>query len=326
MSWGRGGTANRGSLVAATWLIGLGIVFLVQRAADLSWRQAWPMFVILAGVAALVTKAFGWRPGVAGIWELTLPVITIVVGSLLLASTTGSLGSDPGRLIADLWPWLLVGLGVWYLIGAVIPGGGPLQETLAIALDSASEAAVRIKFGAGELTVARGADGNLVDGRYEGGVRSLSHGPGRVELEQDITYGVPWVDRRSRWEVGVNGDVPLDLRFDIGATKTVIDARDLHLRSLELHTGASDTRVLLPRAAGVTTVRAEAGAASVVFEVPAGVAARIRSRMALGSSQIDQARFPAVGGGYESPDYATAPNRVDIDVQGGVGSVKVVGA
>jgi hypothetical protein len=31
------------------------------------------------------------------------------------------------------------------------------------------------------------------------------------------------------------------------------------------------------------------------------------------------------GEGYESPGYETAANRVDIDVQGGVGSIKVIG-
>jgi hypothetical protein len=93
-----------------------------------------------------------------------------------------------------------------------------------------------------------------------------------------------------------------------------------------LQTGASETRVLLPRAAGATRVRAEAGAASLILEVPAGVAARIRTRMALGNSRVDEARFPRVGDGYESPDYATAVNRIDVDVQGGVGSVRIVGA
>ena len=75
----------------------------------------------------------------------------------------------------------------------------------------------------------------------------------------------------------------------------------------------------------MTNVKAEAGAASVTFEVPAGVAVRIRNRMALGSSQIDESRFPRVGDIYQSLDYATAENRIDMDIQGGVGSVKVVG-
>ena len=150
-------------------------------------------------------------------------------------------------------------------------------------------------------------------------------GPGRIELQQDTRYGLPWIDRASEWTVGLTAEVPLDLRIDAGAHKAVLDLRDLRVRGLELHTGASDTRVLLPRAAGMTTVRAKSGAASLTFEVPAGVAARIRTRMAIGSTTIDQVRFPPTAGGYESPDFTTAANRVEIDAQGGVGSLRVVG-
>jgi hypothetical protein len=123
--------------------------------------------------------------------------------------------------------------------------------------------------------------------------------------------------------VGLTTEVPLDLRVDAGASRNVFDLRRHRLRSLELHTGASETRVVLPEAAGATSIRAEAGAASLVLEVPDGVAARIRTRVVLGSVQVDEYRFPPVAGGYESPDYATATNRVDIDVQGGVGSLRV---
>jgi hypothetical protein len=83
--------------------------------------------------------------------------------------------------------------------------------------------------------------------------------------------------------------------------------------------------VILPEAAGATSVRAEAGAASLTFEVPDGVAARIRTRMALGSTRIDEARFPRVGDGFQSMDYGSALNRIDLDIQGGVGSLQVTG-
>ena len=91
-------TRNRtGSLTAATWLIGLGIVFLVQRAADLPWSQAWPMFLILIGVASFVTTILHGRYVYGGLWAFTWPVAWIVVGSILLASTTGRIGTEPGR-------------------------------------------------------------------------------------------------------------------------------------------------------------------------------------------------------------------------------------
>lgn len=39
----------------------------------------------------------------------------------------------------------------------------------------------------------------------------------------------------------------------------------------------------------------------------------------------DQALFPLVGDGYETPGFAGAPNRIEIDISGGVGSVRVIG-
>ncbi len=184
---------------------------------------------------------------------------------------------------------------------------------------------MRIRFGAGNLQVGAAAAGHLVDGRFEGGVIHRLTGAGRVELEQDTRYGLPWLERDSRWTVGLTNEVPLDLKVDAGASRTILDLRDLRVRSLELQTGASETRVFVPRAAGATTITAQTGVASLTFEIPAGVAASIRTKMALGSTQVDQTRFPKSGLGYESPDYATAANRVQIDVQGGVGSLRVVG-
>lgn len=318
-------STRRGSVIGATWLIGLGLVFLIRGAYDWSWTQAWPMFVILVGVASFVSTALTWRPSVAGLWRFTWPIVWIVAGVVLLMSTTGNLDQGPGDLIAQYWPWLAVGLGIWFLIGAVIPGGPGPSESLVLPLAGAADADVRIKFGAGELATRPAAAGNLVDGEFLGGVRHNVFGSGRVELEQDLTYGLPWLDRESRWTVGLTAEVPLDLRIETGASRARLDLVDLRVRNLVLSTGAADTRVRLPRAAGVTSVKAQTGAASMTLEVPAGVAARIRLQMALGSSNVDEARFPRSATGYESPDYATAANRVDLDIQGGVGSVKVVG-
>jgi hypothetical protein len=316
--------AQRGSLIGGTWLIGLGIVFLVQQAMDLDWSQAWPLFVILLGVASFITTLVDWRPGRSGLWSLTWPVFWIVVGVGLFLSTTGRLGTGPTELIAEYWPWVLVGLGAWFLIGALIPGRRP-EESLVIPLGGAQEARVAIKFGAGRLVASPAAPGNLVDGEFRGGAYHRELGPGDIELEQDTTYGLPWLSHDGTWTVGLTAEVPLDLRLEGGASQARLDLRETRLRRLEIKTGASETTVILPRAAGVTDVRADAGAASVTFIVPAGVAARIRTNVGLGSVQIDGTLFPRLGDGYQSTDYATAANRVDLDISGGVGQVRVRG-
>ena len=315
-----------GTFVLAASLIGLGIVFLIQRTADLRWAEAWPLFVILLGAVSLVSRLVRGRFELGGIWAFTWPVVWIVVGVVLFLSTTGRLGQGPGELIVEYWPWALIALGIWFVIGAVVPMGRGLTEELALPLDGAPEASVHIQFGAGNLFTRPAASGRLIDGEFEGGVLFRLTAPGRVDLEQDTRYGLPWIDRRSDWTVGLSAEVPLDLKLDTGASRAVLDLRGLRLRTLELQAGASDTHVLLPSGAGLTSVRAGAGAASLTFEVPPEVAARIRTRMALGSTRVDQVQFPPVAGGYESPGYATAPNRVDIDVQGGVGSLRVSGS
>jgi hypothetical protein len=319
--------ARRGSLMAATWLIGLGLVFLVRELADLGWAEAWPLFVILAGVASIISRIVRGGFGLlAAPWALTGPIAWTIVGVILLASTTGNLGQGPIELIDEWWPWLAIGFGIWFLVGAVVSAGPDPTETLALPLDGASEASVTIRFGAGSLSTRAATAGHLVDGSFEGGVTFRRNGPGRVELAQDTSHGWPGLERRHDWTVGLTSEVPLDLRIDAGASRNVFDLRDLRVRSVELHTGASDTRMLLPRAAGATSVRAATGADSLTLEVPTGVAARIRTRVVLGSVQIDETRFPKSTGGYESPDYATAENRVDIDVQSGLASLKVISA
>jgi hypothetical protein len=118
----------RGSLIAGAWLIGLGVVFLVRQVFDLQWSEAWPLFVILVGVASLVQTALSWQPSVAGLWTFTWPMLWIVAGVVLLLSTTGQLGTGPGELIDQGWPWLLVALGVWFLLGSIAPERSPSQD------------------------------------------------------------------------------------------------------------------------------------------------------------------------------------------------------
>jgi len=322
---------RRGAVIAATWLIGVGIVFLVREAMDWSWNEAWPSFVILAAVAGFVGLAVpehrARRRGLLSLWGLTWPVAWLVVGIVLLAATTHAIPLGPGELVDAYWCRAAIVLGVWFLVGAILPTRDEAIESLALELGGRTEARIDVKFGAGELAVRRGPSGELVRGSFRGGVISRAPAPGRIVLEQDVEHGLPWLDHDAVWDVGLTDAIPLDLRFETGACRSELDLTDLRVRTLELHTGASRTRVLLPRGAGSTRVRVEAGAAEVVLEVPANVAAQIHGQVAIGTLAVDQRRFPMrLDGEYGSPDEGTAANRVEIEIQAGLGSVRVVGA
>jgi hypothetical protein len=195
-------------------------------------------------------------------------------------------------------------------------------ETLIIPLGGLSEAQLRIGFGGGELMVHQAERGDLISGTFEGGVVQHLNGPGRIALQppNEAYRFVDWTPLR--WDVGVTTEIPVDLRLDTGANRSTIDLGALRVRRLELHTGASETRVRLPNS-GQTAVRVECGFAKVAVEVPDGVAARIHGKVGLGALEVNRARFPRTDDGWASPDFDTAANRVDITVEGGFGSVFV---
>jgi hypothetical protein len=322
-------TARQASrFIAATWLIGLGLVFLVRQALNLEWAEAWPLFVILVGLVGVVSTLL--RPGRAGrglaaLWTLTWPLVWTAVGLILLASTTGALSAGPLEIVETWWPWAAIVLGAWFIVGALVPLRAAPTEELARPLGTLAEAAVRIRFGAGELGIHAASADHLVDGTFRGGVVVHDAGSGSIELEQDVESGLPWLDHDATWNVGLTSRIPLDLRLDTGACRSVLDLTELRIRTLELHTGASQTKVRLPRTAGATSVRAETGAADVTIEVPSGVAARVHGQVAIGALTVDDQRFPkGIDGAWTSPDFATAANRVDVDIRSGLGAVRVV--
>jgi hypothetical protein len=243
---------------------------------------------------------------------------------VLLLSTTGNLGLAPHELLA-WWPVAVIAIGVWFLIGAIIarPTSAAQAEQLSIPLAGLTEAQVKLNFGGGDLVVGQAEPGKLVSGTFEGGVRQRTHGLGRLELEPFMETWPLWWNRPLHWQVGLTSEIPVSLELHTGANRSSIDLSALRLRRLELHTGASETRVRLP-GSGTTEVRAEAGLASLTIEVPQGVAARVRSKMALGSTSVDEARFPRTMDGWASADFDTAVNRVELDLAGGLGSIKVV--
>ncbi len=297
-----------------------------------------------------------------GLGALGVGIVLFLLGFLFFEGVVNLSDGRFEQLTEMAIPVLLVAIGVVVLVGAFVPGpwrqpgtpsaagsapaAGPAgvgapgadaaaggsasadaaaPDRLAIPLEGADDAEIMVTFGAGHLAIGTAGPGMLVDGTYDGGVRAEPGGPGRVRLSPPAPAGLRFDRAPYAWRTGLTAEVPLRLRVETGAADAEIDLTALRLAELRLRTGASETRVTLPAAAGFTRVDAEGGAAAIRFRVPDGVAARIRTSIALGSTDVDLVRFPrnAAGSGWESPDWETAANRVEIEVRGGVGSVSV---
>jgi hypothetical protein len=251
--------------------------------------------------------------------------ILVIAGVLFLLSNLGFLTVNVWNL---LWPFFLIALGIAFLWGTIFRSSRS-GEHVNIPLEGAGRARLRIRHGAGRLSIQSGTQaGDLVEGYFGGG---LDYRTRRSGDELDVEMSVPAQFFPFVWGPGYNLDwnfqlsreVPLNLIVEGGANEAIIDLSDLRVDELTLKSGASSTQLTMPANAGMTHTRIETGAASVKVRVPDGVAANIQAQGGLASIQIDKTRFPQQGDLYRSPNYDLAANRIDFDIQLGVGSVQI---
>ncbi len=256
-------------------------------------------------------------------------ILFIAAGVLLLLNNFGILSVN---IWAVLWPLFIILLGLGLLLGAMRRGAPVRAVPDSLALEGATAARIVFQHAAGRLFVHAGTGADqLYSGQFGGGVqrRVNRSGPALdVTLKtSDEAWAAPWEwfgrSGGLDWDVALNPNVPLSLDFETGASHTELDLTDLCVRDLRVQTGASSTAITMPAHAGATQARIESGAASVRVRIPDSVAARISGTMGLGALNVNERRFPRRGAGYESDDYATAANRLDLRVEGGVGSVQV---
>jgi hypothetical protein len=202
-------------------------------------------------------------------------------------------------------------------------------EEASIPLAGASQAQVKIEHGAGTLNLTGGAPADcLLAGRFGGGLDQRCAQTGdaldvKLRPAAQAWFSGPWNwNAALDWDMQLNSAVPLRLKVEAGASRTDLDLTDLQVMELKLSTGASDTRVRLP-AQGRLRADFSLGAASLKLTVPEGVAARIRASTGAASLSVDTSRFPRMGDGYQSPDFETAPNAIDIKIEAGAADIKV---
>lgn len=259
------------------------------------------------------------------IWGLIL----LLIGALLLLDNLGYLAFLGVSVWQLIWPTALIGLGVWFLIGARFVPSSETRE-VTIAREGAGEAKLQIEYGAGEVLLDAGPPLDpLLTGTFDGGVsENVTRTGDRAQVSlssPSVTWG-PWhwgPHMRRRWDIRVARDIPLDMVVKTGASDCRFNLEHLRVTRLRLDTGASSIHVTLPAEAGTTEVTGASGAASLQLRIPRGVAARIQTEGGLSSTTVDQQRFPRRGNAYQSSDYETAENRVDIRLQMGVGSIDI---
>lgn len=125
------------------------------------------------------------------------------------------------------------------------------------------------------------------------------------------------------WEIGLAPGVALDLTLMLNATSADLNLQGLTLASLGIEANAGTVRATLPREYGGDAQAAiTANAGSVQLTVPTGAAVRVVIETRAGSRDVSP-RFMQRDGGYETPEFATAKNRLTLRVKANAGRVTV---
>jgi len=255
-------------------------------------------------------------------WGLVL----ILLAGLLLLRQFGWL---TGSIFGYFWPIAIILGGVWLLMAALGRKRGPIEgQTISVPLENARSARIVLNHGAGRLNLHAGTTATeVLNGTFdsEAEVKSRLEGDQLEVKVRNAPQFWAWVPGESLdWDIRLNGDIPLKLKIDSGASSSNLDLSDLKVTDLDLDTGASSAEVILPANAGNTHVEIDTGASSLNVRIPPSVSARIRVKSGVAAVNVDSNRFPRLESGlYQSADYANAANRADITINTGVGSVEV---
>ncbi|MCI0520010.1 MAG: cell wall-active antibiotics response protein [Chloroflexi bacterium] len=343
--------AKRRSLFFPLLLIAIGLFLLLRNFGAATGGlvtiliQWWPALLILIGLdnlyqrEGLVSNIFLIAMGTifllanygifdVNIWQmilLTWPVLIIAVGFDILIGRRNLWLSLVGVLVVAA---ILAGV-VWYAGGGVVLGPRQGSAEFSQRLDGVTQAAILLEPNAGRLMVDALSGGSyLAAGMIPVNERNEVAQEFRAESvppqfaltggERNVYPG----SRLEEWTVGLTPAIPLAVDVDMGAGSINLDFTGLQLDHLEVNLGVGEINVTLP-ASGDFAGKIEGGVGVIRVYVPEGSALRITHDSGLSIFDRPDAYLKSEDA-YQSPNYATAENQIDLELAVGVGAVVVI--
>jgi len=197
-------------------------------------------------------------------------------------------------------------------------------------VDAKGAKAVRmsVKMPAGEIHMSGGAehvlegDFNYGDGWLPPNIdHSVSDGVGELDLTQD-SGGKLMVRSDNTWNLKVSDSLPLDLEVDVGAGRGEFRFAKVNLTRLELNIGAGQVEVdLSGERAKDLEVEVHGGVGEATVRLPKNVGVVATVHGGLGS--VDTQGLKQEDDQYVNEAYGKSPTTIHLNVNGGIGSIKL---
>jgi len=301
----------RPSLVGPLILIAAGILLLLNQTGRLPWNvwgtlwRFWPVILILVGLEVLlgVSRSMAW-------YIVGLVLAVVVLGGIIGYAIYRSNQPSAPRPVAQ-------------------------TETVIEATQDADRGKITLRLGVGTLEVQALADSpNFVEGRIEYGQYSLQaersfrvrDGQAQFSLLGRSEPNMIWAPGNNvgeRWNLKFTPRIPLEMDITAGVGSADIDLRELKVVRLDVKGGVGQTKVLFPTGAGLTRATVSSGVGEVIVEVPQDVGAKIKVSKALTGVNVSSSRFVRSGDEYVTANYATAENKLDLEIKSGIGAITI---
>lgn len=161
-------------------------------------------------------------------------------------------------------------------------------------------------------------------------------------------FRFPWAacNAATEWNIHLNPHVHSDINARSGGGNVRLNLAGMAVTRLSADTGGGNMDVVLPegaadlnvvaktgggnvaveigkRTSGHNIVEAGSGAGNVAVHLPGGIAARIYATSGMGKVFVDPAFSMIDKNTYQSPDFESAPDRVEITAKSGAGNVTI---
>jgi len=210
------------------------------------------------------------------------------------------------------------------------PAGPTEYSSKTIELDKSQRLRVTLRMGAGDLRVTDSSQ-NLLRGDFEYNVAEWKP---EVQYKSEGETGILNIQQpghthnyvgstRYRWDLQLTNKVPMDLTVHFGAGQARMDLGSMMLRSVEINMGVGqldmDLRGAVKHSYNVTI---HGGVGQATVRLPATAAIYAEAHGGIGA--VNVTGLHNRGGHWESDAWAGAQNRINVEVHGGIGEIRLI--
>ena len=297
-------------LVGGIILIAIGIIALLVTFfdVDIVWSELakfWPVFIIIFGVSLLPLNK---------VLKSVSVIVIILISCLIYCNEVNGNENTSDEMTSEVF----------------LEEGIETQEFFAPFKDNITEASVEINYGAGvlylnspvaELVKARNMSDKISQNfylEYEG-----SHAEILFDVEDD-NYQVNNVDevKSNRFDISLNEAPIYDFELDLGACEMNFDFSEYKVSDIEINSGASNIDIKLGELFDSTRIVISTGVSKIKIGIPNNSGCRVECESVLSLKDFD-GFVKKSSNVYETSNYSSAENNIEIEFEGAMSEIKV---